>query len=165
MLQKGLESDAQNLEAESWSLTVDQNVLERLSKEAVKRQDVIYGAFRPVSLQKGTVSSFTETFFCIFPVELIQTEMNLVRTLKIIFHVYMHELRQALQMDDPHLERLFPAVESLLGLHQLFLLSLKELQSRSLQEGQAVISVAQLASILISQVTPVSAPPPEEEGV
>uniref|UniRef100_H2MUP0 Rho/rac guanine nucleotide exchange factor (GEF) 18a n=1 Tax=Oryzias latipes TaxID=8090 RepID=H2MUP0_ORYLA len=125
MLQKGLESDAQNLEAESWSLTVDQNVLERLSKEAVKRQDVIY--------------------------ELIQTEMNLVRTLKIIFHVYMHELRQALQMDDPHLERLFPAVESLLGLHQLFLLSLKELQSRSLQEGQAVISVAQLASILISQ--------------
>uniref|UniRef100_A0A3P9H5R4 Rho/rac guanine nucleotide exchange factor (GEF) 18a n=1 Tax=Oryzias latipes TaxID=8090 RepID=A0A3P9H5R4_ORYLA len=114
-----------NLEAESWSLTVDQNVLERLSKEAVKRQDVIY--------------------------ELIQTEMSLVRTLKIIFHVYMHELRQALQMDDPHLERLFPAVESLLGLHQLFLLSLKELQSRSLQEGQAVISVAQLASILISQ--------------
>lgn len=38
-----LESSAQNLEAASWSATVDPNDLKTLSKEAVKRQDVIYG--------------------------------------------------------------------------------------------------------------------------
>lgn len=38
-----LESIAQNLEAASWSLTVDPIELKSLSKEAVSRQDVIYG--------------------------------------------------------------------------------------------------------------------------
>lgn len=38
-----LESDAQDLEAESWSLAVDQQHVKKLSKEMVKRQDVIYG--------------------------------------------------------------------------------------------------------------------------
>lgn len=38
-----LECDAQDLEAESWSLAVDQQHVKKLSKEAVKRQDVIYG--------------------------------------------------------------------------------------------------------------------------
>lgn len=34
---------AQNLESESWSVVVEQNYLKSLSKEAVKRQEVIYG--------------------------------------------------------------------------------------------------------------------------
>lgn len=38
-----LESDAQDLEAESWSLAVDQHFVKNHSKEMVKRQDVIYG--------------------------------------------------------------------------------------------------------------------------
>lgn len=38
-----LESDAQDLEAESWSLAVDQEHVKKLSKKTVKRQDVIYG--------------------------------------------------------------------------------------------------------------------------
>lgn len=38
-----LEYIAQNLEAESWSMAVDQNYLKSLNKEAIKRQDVIYG--------------------------------------------------------------------------------------------------------------------------
>lgn len=40
-----LESDAQDLEAESWSLAVDQQYVKKHSKEMVKRQDVIYGRF------------------------------------------------------------------------------------------------------------------------
>lgn len=43
-----LESDAQDLEAESWSLAVDQEHVKKLSKETVKRQDVIYGASAPL---------------------------------------------------------------------------------------------------------------------
>lgn len=38
-----LEHIAQNLEAQSWSVAVDQNYLKSLNKEAVKRQEVIYG--------------------------------------------------------------------------------------------------------------------------
>lgn len=45
-LQADLECDAQGLEAESWSLAVDQNYLMSLNKEAVKRQDVIYGTVK-----------------------------------------------------------------------------------------------------------------------
>lgn len=41
-----LETDAQDLEAESWSLTVEQDYVKKHSKETVKRQDVIYGKFR-----------------------------------------------------------------------------------------------------------------------
>lgn len=42
-LRADLECDAQDLEAESWSLAVDQEHLKKLCKSAVKRQDVIYG--------------------------------------------------------------------------------------------------------------------------
>lgn len=38
-----LESDAQDLEADSWSLAVDQQYLKKHTKETTKRQDVIYG--------------------------------------------------------------------------------------------------------------------------
>lgn len=34
---------AQDFEAESWSLAVDQHFLKKHSKEVIKRQDVIYG--------------------------------------------------------------------------------------------------------------------------
>lgn len=38
-----LDVDAQDLEAESWSLAVEQQHIEKHAKEMVKRQDVIYG--------------------------------------------------------------------------------------------------------------------------
>lgn len=37
------EAEAKELEADSWSLGVDQQHLQQLGKELVKRQDVIYG--------------------------------------------------------------------------------------------------------------------------
>lgn len=49
-LRDELEIDAQNLEAESWSVAVDQNYMKALSKEAVRRQDVIYGRMKQLSL-------------------------------------------------------------------------------------------------------------------
>ncbi|XP_042285262.1 rho guanine nucleotide exchange factor 18a [Thunnus maccoyii] len=118
--------DAQNLEAESWSVAVDQNYLKTLHKEAVKRQDVIY--------------------------ELIQTEMNHVRTLKILLYVYMHELRQSLLIEEAKLERLFPGVDALLTLHQHFLNCLKIRQNQSQEEGSPnSYQISQLGDVLISQ--------------
>lgn len=126
LLRSELESDHQSLEAESWSVAVDQNYLKALSKEAVKRQDVIY--------------------------ELILTEMHHVRTLKILLHVYVHELRQSMLIDEARLERLFPGVETLLTLHQHFLNCLKVRQNQSKEEGSPNnYQITQLGDILISQ--------------
>ncbi|XP_034064869.1 rho guanine nucleotide exchange factor 18-like isoform X2 [Gymnodraco acuticeps] len=126
LLQGELEHDLQSLEAESWSVGVDQSYLKALSKEAVKRQDVIY--------------------------ELIQTEMHHVRTLKILLRVYLHEMRQSALIEEVRLERLFPGAETLLNLHQHFLNCLKAHQHQSLEEGSTNnYQITQLGDIVISQ--------------
>ncbi|XP_054622988.1 rho guanine nucleotide exchange factor 18a isoform X2 [Dunckerocampus dactyliophorus] len=126
LLRGELESDGQNLEAESWSVATDPDYLRTLQREAVKRQDVIY--------------------------ELIQTEMHHVRTLKILRHVYMHELRQSLLLDEGKIDMLFHGVDALLALHQHFLSCLKMRQSHSQEEGSPHgYQITELGDILISQ--------------
>ncbi|CAG08023.1 unnamed protein product, partial [Tetraodon nigroviridis] len=125
-LRADLESDAQDLEAESWSLAVDQEHLRKLSREAVKRQDVIY--------------------------ELMQTEMHHVRTLKIMLHVYARELKENLQMDPGRLECLFPRLENLLELHVHFLSRLKERRREGPSSaGDRNYTVHRLADVLTQQ--------------
>ncbi|XP_034567008.1 rho guanine nucleotide exchange factor 18 isoform X2 [Notolabrus celidotus] len=121
-----LESDAQDLEAESWSLAVDQQYMKTHCKEMVKRQDVIY--------------------------ELMQTEMNHVRTLKIMLRVYVRELKENLQMDSGRLECLFPRLENLLELHTQFLSRLKERQRENLvSPNERNYTINRVADILITQ--------------
>ncbi|XP_075944102.1 rho guanine nucleotide exchange factor 18 [Anarhichas minor] len=121
-----LESDAQDLEVESWSLAVDQQYIKKHSKETVKRQDVIY--------------------------ELMQTEMHHVRTLKIMLRVYVQELKENLQMDSGRLECLFPRLENLLELHTHFLSRLKERQRENLvSPNDRNYIINRVADILIAQ--------------
>ncbi|XP_031431015.1 rho guanine nucleotide exchange factor 18 isoform X2 [Clupea harengus] len=118
-----LEADAQDFELESWSLAVDQQYLKTHSKEAIKRQDVMY--------------------------ELIQTEVHHVRTLKTMLRVYMHELHDSLHSQD---RRLFPRLEELQDLHVNFLSRLKERCSQSLQPGSdRNYTIPRLGDILVSQ--------------
>uniref|UniRef100_A0A3Q2P8D0 Rho/rac guanine nucleotide exchange factor (GEF) 18a n=1 Tax=Fundulus heteroclitus TaxID=8078 RepID=A0A3Q2P8D0_FUNHE len=125
-LRVDLERDSRGLEAESWSVAVDQNYLMSLNKEAVKRQDVIY--------------------------ELIQTEMHHVRVIKILFHIYGYELKQSQLVDEAWMEKLFPGVEVLLSLHQHFLNSLKYRQMESQdEENPNNYYITQLGDILINQ--------------
>uniref|UniRef100_A0A669ETY6 Rho/Rac guanine nucleotide exchange factor 18 n=1 Tax=Oreochromis niloticus TaxID=8128 RepID=A0A669ETY6_ORENI len=121
-----LESDAQDLEADSWSLAVDQQYLKKHTKETTKRQDVIY--------------------------ELMQTEMHHVRTLKIMLRVYVRELKENLQMDAGRLDCLFPRLENLLDLHTNFLSRLKERRRESLvPPSDRNYTINKLADILIAQ--------------
>lgn len=84
--------------------------------------------------------------------EFIQTEMHHVRTLKLLLHVYMYELRQRSILDEA---RLFCGVESMLTLHQEFLSCLKARQSTSQEDGSPnMYQIAEFADILISQVRP-----------
>ncbi|XP_053094117.1 rho guanine nucleotide exchange factor 18 isoform X2 [Pangasianodon hypophthalmus] len=119
-----LDSMAQDFEVESWSLAVDQHFLKKHSKEVIKRQDVIY--------------------------ELIQTEMHHVRTLKIMLLVYVHELRETLQLDERRLDCLFPQLESLLELHGHFLSRLRGRRQDTLEPGSehnyVIHSVADILS-------------------
>uniref|UniRef100_A0A1A7YMC8 Rho/rac guanine nucleotide exchange factor (GEF) 18b n=1 Tax=Iconisemion striatum TaxID=60296 RepID=A0A1A7YMC8_9TELE len=121
-----LESDAQDLEADSWSLAVDPQHLKKHSKETVKRQDVIY--------------------------ELMQTEMHHVRTLKIMLRVYVQELKENLQMDSSRIDCLFPRLENLLDLHTHFLSRLKERRRENLvSPSDKNYTVHRVADILITQ--------------
>ncbi|XP_041862141.1 rho guanine nucleotide exchange factor 18-like isoform X2 [Melanotaenia boesemani] len=125
-LRADLELDAQDLEADSWSLAVDQQYLKKHSKEVVKRQDVIY--------------------------ELMQTEMHHVRTLKIMLRVYVRELKENLQMDASRLDCLFPRLENLLELHLHFLSRLKERQRENLvSPNERNYTINRVADILITQ--------------
>ncbi|KAG7249806.1 hypothetical protein CRUP_003133, partial [Coryphaenoides rupestris] len=128
-LQGDLEADARHLEGESWSLVVDQDYLKPMSKEAIKRQDVIY--------------------------ELIQTEVHHVRTLKILLSVYANELRESLQVDEARMKQIFlglDGVDGLLPLHCDFLRCLKLLRVQSMETGsQNNYQITQLADILIDQ--------------
>ncbi|XP_042082536.1 rho guanine nucleotide exchange factor 18a isoform X2 [Haplochromis burtoni] len=126
LLQLELEADAQNLEADSWSLTVDQNYLKNLSKDEIKRQDIIY--------------------------ELIKTEVHLVHTLKILLGVFMHELRQSQLIEEGRLKRLFLGIESLLVIHEHFLKCLKMCRNQSQEEGNPInYQISQITDVLISQ--------------
>eukprot|EP00063_Salmo_salar_P049261 XP_014024096.1 PREDICTED: rho guanine nucleotide exchange factor 18-like [Salmo salar] len=125
-VQADLESDAQDLDVESWSLAVDQQYLKKHTKEMVKRQDVIY--------------------------ELMQTEMHHVRTLKIMLRVYVRELKEHLQMDERRLDCLFPRLENLLELHTHFLSHLKERRRDATQPGSDKnYNIQRLADILTTQ--------------
>ncbi|KAG1934860.1 rho guanine nucleotide exchange factor [Pimephales promelas] len=125
-LREDLEADARDFEAPTWSLAVDQHYLKNFSKDAIKRQDVIH--------------------------ELIQTEINHVRTLKLVLGVYVRELRETLQMDETRLERLFPQVENLLQMHQLFLSRLKQRRVDSMEAGSTQnYCIHSIGDILIAQ--------------
>lgn len=85
--------------------------------------------------------------------ELMQTEMHHVRTLKIMLHVYVRELKENLQMDPGRLECLFPRLENLLDLHARFLSCLKERRREGLSSpNDGNYTIHRVADILIEQV-------------
>lgn len=76
-----------------------------------------------------------------------------MRTLKILLHVYMYELRRSQLMEEAKLERLFLSVEELLGLHLHFLRCLKARQKEAqTEESPNGYQINQFGDILVSQV-------------
>ncbi|XP_061926756.1 A-kinase anchor protein 13-like isoform X2 [Entelurus aequoreus] len=123
------EGEAKELEADSWSLGVDQQYLQQLDRDLVKRQDVIY--------------------------ELMQTEMHHIRTLRIMSEVYSKGLQKEAQLEQQTVERLFPALDELLELHTQHLLRLLERKKESLldcgRSSERGFVVHRIGDILLSQ--------------
>ncbi|KAJ8344174.1 hypothetical protein SKAU_G00315030 [Synaphobranchus kaupii] len=103
------EVEAKDLEAESWTFTVDRKYLKQLRKDVIKRQDVIY--------------------------ELMQTEMHHVRTLRMVSEVYSRGLLKEVQLEAQTVERVFPALDELLEIHSGFLASVLDRKRESRREG------------------------------
>uniref|UniRef100_A0A3B4XTX2 Uncharacterized protein n=1 Tax=Seriola lalandi dorsalis TaxID=1841481 RepID=A0A3B4XTX2_SERLL len=122
------EAEAKELEADSWSLGVEQQYLQQLDKELVKRQDVIY--------------------------ELMQTEMHHIRTLRIMSEVYSKGLQKEVQLEIQTVEKLFPVLDELLDLHTQHLLRLLERKRECQLEGGCLdggFIINRIGDILVSQ--------------
>uniref|UniRef100_A0A3B3SX55 A-kinase anchoring protein 13 n=1 Tax=Paramormyrops kingsleyae TaxID=1676925 RepID=A0A3B3SX55_9TELE len=104
------EVDAKELEANSWSFSVDKKFLKQVKKDVIKRQDVIY--------------------------ELIQTEMHHVRTLRIMWNVYSKGLQKEVQLEAQAVERLFPMLDDLLDIHTHFFSSILDRKREAQQKGK-----------------------------
>ncbi|XP_026234746.1 A-kinase anchor protein 13 isoform X2 [Anabas testudineus] len=122
------ESEAKELEADSWSLGVEPHYLQQLDRELVKRQDVIY--------------------------ELMQTEMHHIRTLRIMSEVYSKGLQKELQLEQQTVEKLFPTLDDLLEFHTQHLLRLLERKRECLLEGGSLeggFIINRIGDLLVSQ--------------
>ncbi|XP_068131259.1 A-kinase anchor protein 13 [Hyperolius riggenbachi] len=126
------EADSKLLEAESWSQTVDSKFLKQQKKEVVKRQDVIY--------------------------ELMQTEMHHVRTLKIMSDVYYRGMASELHFEQQVLERIFPCIDDLLGIHTHFFQRILDRKKESMVDrSEKNFVIQRIGDILVSQFSGESA--------
>ncbi|KAG7275839.1 hypothetical protein CRUP_016779 [Coryphaenoides rupestris] len=110
-LMADLEAELKDLEADSWTSTVDQSLLDSLSREQAKRQDVIY--------------------------ELMQTELHHVRTLRIMAEVYGRGVLKEGHVEPAALDKMFPGLEHLLEIHTLLLRLLLERRPRRCNKGSS----------------------------
>ncbi|XP_044047786.1 A-kinase anchor protein 13-like isoform X3 [Siniperca chuatsi] len=127
------ECDIKDLEADSWSGTVDKKFLKTLKKDEIKKQDVIY--------------------------ELYQTEFHHVRTLKIMSEVFYKGLQNELQLDTHTLDKIFPVLDDLLDTHTHFLTLLLDRKRASSAEGQNNNSflICSIGDVLVNQFSGCSA--------
>lgn len=96
-----VDSDLENFdkEPEAWSLTVEKKILKKMSKNDIKRQDVI--------------------------LELIQTEGHHLRTLKIMQQVFYRGLNKFASFQAERLDELFPRINDLVEISTRFCRNLR----------------------------------------
>ncbi|KAH9520222.1 A-kinase anchor protein 13, partial [Bulinus truncatus] len=107
-------------EPEAWSVTVDRKTLKKLGAKDIKRQDTIW--------------------------ELINTEKQYVKRLKIMQKIFAQSMLQDLNFTPEQVDRLFPKLDELVNLHSNFL---KELLRRQMKNEDR--SIDEIGDLLINQ--------------
>ncbi|KAG8524641.1 Rho guanine nucleotide exchange factor 28, partial [Galemys pyrenaicus] len=120
-----LSSDAQDFEAESWSLVVDPSFCSRQEKDVIKRQDVIF--------------------------ELMQTEMHHIQTLFIMSEIFRKGMKEELQLDHSTVDKIFPCLDELLEIHRHFFYSMKERRQESCAGSDRNFIISRIGDILVQQ--------------
>ncbi|KFO84087.1 Rho guanine nucleotide exchange factor 28, partial [Buceros rhinoceros silvestris] len=119
-------TDAQEFEAESWSLVVDPMFCSKQEKEVIKRQDVIF--------------------------ELMQTEVHHIHTLFIMSEIFRKGMKEELQLDHSTVDRIFPCLDELLEMHKQFFCRMKERRQESCQAGsERNFIISRIGDILVQQ--------------
>ncbi|XP_074256080.1 A-kinase anchor protein 13 isoform X8 [Saimiri boliviensis] len=120
------EMDSRQLEAESWSRIIDSKFLKQQKKDVVKRQEVIY--------------------------ELMQTELHHVRTLKIMSDVYSRGMMTDLLFEQQMVEKLFPCLDELIGIHSQFFQRILERKKESLvDKSEKNFLIKRIGDVLVNQ--------------
>ncbi|NXQ91608.1 ARG28 factor, partial [Nyctibius grandis] len=121
-----LRTDAQEFEAESWSLVVDPMFCSKQEKDVIKRQDVIF--------------------------ELMQTEVHHIHTLFIMSEIFRKGMKEELQLDHCTVNRIFPCLDELLELHSQFFCRMKERRQESYEAGsERNFVISRIGDILVQQ--------------
>ncbi|KAM8960829.1 rho guanine nucleotide exchange factor 28 [Pelodytes ibericus] len=117
--------EAQEFEAESWSLVVDSSFCSRHEKHVIKRQDVIF--------------------------ELIQTESHHIQTLLIMSEIFRKGMKEELQLDHSTVDKIFPCLDELLQIHRQFFYSMRERKQESREGGNRNFVINRIGDILMQQ--------------
>ncbi|XP_040434932.1 rho guanine nucleotide exchange factor 28 isoform X2 [Falco naumanni] len=121
-----LRTDAQEFEAESWSLAVDPVFCSKQEKDVIKRQDVIF--------------------------ELMQTEVHHIHTLFIMSEIFRKGMKEELQLDHSTVDRIFPCLDELLEMHRQFFCRMKERRQESCDVGsERNFVISRIGDILVQQ--------------
>ncbi|NXK47330.1 ARG28 factor, partial [Chauna torquata] len=121
-----LSSDAQEFEAESWSLVVDPTFCSKQEKDVIKRQDVIF--------------------------ELMQTEVHHIHTLFIMSEIFRKGMKEELQLDHSTVDRIFPCLDELLEIHRQFFCRMRERRQESCEGGsERNFVISRIGDILVQQ--------------
>ncbi|XP_058280090.1 rho guanine nucleotide exchange factor 28 isoform X2 [Hirundo rustica] len=118
--------DAEEFEAESWSLAVDPVFCSKQEKDVVKRQDVIF--------------------------ELMQTEVHHIHTLLIMSEIFRKGMKEELQLDHSTVDRIFPCLDELLEMHRQFFCRMKDRRQESCEAGsERNFVISRIGDILVQQ--------------
>ncbi|NWY02443.1 ARG28 factor, partial [Nothoprocta ornata] len=121
-----LSTEAQEFEAESWSLVVDPAFCSKQEKDVIKRQDVIF--------------------------ELMQTEVHHIHTLFIMSEIFRKGMKEELQLDHSTVDKIFPCLDELLEIHRQFFCRMKERRQESYEEGsERNFVISRIGDILVQQ--------------
>ncbi|XP_048148713.1 rho guanine nucleotide exchange factor 28 isoform X1 [Corvus hawaiiensis] len=119
-------TDAEEFEAESWSLVVDPMFCSKQEKDVVKRQDVIF--------------------------ELMQTEVHHIHTLFIMSEIFRKGMKEELQLDHSMVDRIFPCLDELLEIHKQFFCRMKDRRQESCEAGsERNFVINKIGDILVQQ--------------
>ncbi|KAL9821666.1 rho guanine nucleotide exchange factor 28 isoform 2-T2 [Geothlypis trichas] len=119
-------TDAEEFEAESWSLVVDPMFCSKQEKDVVKRQDVIF--------------------------ELMQTEVHHIHTLFIMSEIFRKGMKEELQLDHSIVDRIFPCLDELLEVHRQFFCRMKDRRQESCMAGsERNFVISRIGDILVQQ--------------
>ncbi|KAM4808291.1 rho guanine nucleotide exchange factor 28 [Rhinophrynus dorsalis] len=117
--------DAQEFEAESWSLVVESSFCSKQEKDVIKRQDVIF--------------------------ELFQTELHHIQTLLIMSEIFRKGMKEELQLDHSTVDKIFPCLDELLEIHRQFFYAMKERKQESREGNERNFVINRIGDILVQQ--------------